>query len=116
MKFSKVRITDHRASRASGPPGAGTHSPLERDYQPRPGAVACPPRPPATVHDKMLDGMSDTAIAGIIADSEKHNLRDQRNHETRWWSQRSSAARAIRRERQAAGTWTIAKPNRKEAA
>lgn len=107
MRISKVKTTDFRNARAaSAPPGAGRGFPLERDCQPRPGAVACPP---ATVHRKMLDGVSDGMIEGIIRDAERRNLRDQRDHETRWWSERSSEARAIRRERKAAGTWTIQK-------
>jgi len=101
-----VRNTDFR------PPSAGAPSPLERDCQPRPRAAACPP---LSEHEKMLDGVSDGMIAGIIADAEKRNLRDQRDHELRWWSQRSSAARAIRRERKAAGTWTLP-PKRKFSA
>jgi hypothetical protein len=50
----------------------------------------------------MLDGLSDTAIAGIIMASERQgNLRDYSDHEKRWWAQRSSVAREIRRERKA---------------
>jgi hypothetical protein len=63
----------------------------------------------------MLAGVSDQVIAGIIAAAEKRNLRDQQDHEVRWWSGRSKEARRIRRERRAAGTWTIAKPSRKAA-
>jgi hypothetical protein len=48
----------------------------------------------------MLEGLSDEAIAGIIAASERQgSLRDYRDHEKRWWAERSSVARAIRRER-----------------
>ena len=115
MRFSKVKVTDFRnASPASAPPGAGRGFPLERDCQPRPGAVACPARPAQPVkrtraeeHAVMVFDLSDRAIAGIIASAEGMNLRNQKDHEVRWWSERSSAARAIRRLRQADGTWTI---------
>lgn len=69
-----------------------------------------------SVHEVMLDGCSDGMIEGVIRDAEKRNLSNLRDHETRWWAERSRHARAIRRERQAAGTWTIAKPSRKGAA
>jgi hypothetical protein len=107
MRISKVRRTDYR------PPFAGGTSPLERDCQPRPRAVACPAfsgkRTAAENHALWLFDLSDTAIAGIIADAERRNLRDQRDHETRWMSERSSAARAVRRMRQASGEWTLPK-------
>jgi hypothetical protein len=114
MRISKVRRTDFRTARpASDPPGAGVASPLERDCQPRPRAVACPSfsgkRTAAENHALWLFDLSDRAIAGIIADAERRNLRDQRDHETRWMSERSSAARAVRRLRQAAGEWTLPK-------
>lgn len=93
IRFPKVRTTDFR------PTGAAAKPPVGREFKPQPRAAACPHRP-------NLDGLSDRAILGIISDAEKRNLRDQRDHETRWLSQRSSVARAIRRERKAAGTWT----------
>lgn len=115
MKFfrkPKVVTTDFRPrGGAAAPPGAEGGSPLERECTPRPGAVACPAvsgkRTKTEEHAVMVFDLSDGAIAGIIGDAERRNLRDQRDHETRWMSERSSAARAVRRMRQAAGTWTI---------
>ena len=85
-------VTDYR------PPSAGATPPLERSA--RPGAAA-------SSHEVMLAGVSDQVIAGIIADAEKKNLRNYVDHETRWWAERSAAARAIRRERKASGVWTL---------
>ena len=104
-RVPKVRVTDYR------PPGAGRGFSLERDCQPRPGAVACQAAPAkrtkAVGHALMVFDLSDEAIAGIIADAEKRNLRDRKDHEVRFWSERSSAARAIRRMRKDAGLWTL---------
>lgn len=95
MRRPKSITTDFRS------PGAGGTSPVGRDYNPQPRAVACPQR-------KMLDGLSDGAIDGIIQAAERQgNLRDYRDHEKRWWAQRSSVAREIRRERRAAGSWSL---------
>ena len=92
MKRPKFITTDFRPRAAtaatSGAPTA------------RPGAAACK-------HALMLEGVSDVVIAGVIEDAEKRNLRDYSDHETRWWAARSSAARLIRRQRKAAGTWTL---------
>jgi len=63
-------------------------------------------------HEAVVAEYSDELLVAVIADCGRRNLRDQRNHETRWLSERMSAARFERRKRQAAGTWTLELPKR----
>ena len=107
LRKPKVVTKDFR------PPGAGRGFPLVRELSAQPGAAACRK---ATPHDVMLAGVSDLLLAGVIADAEKRNLRDYGDHETRWWAERSSAARALRRERKAAGTWSLEVPRKTKPA
>jgi len=95
MKLAKVRRTNFR------PPALAPIPALERTA--RPVAVASPGNP----HHVMLEGLSDCTILGIITDAEKRNLRNQADHETRWWAERSSAAREIRRVRKSSGQWNL---------
>jgi hypothetical protein len=60
-------------------------------------------------HELAARSYSDGLIDAIIDDLGNRNLRDQRDHETRWLAQRSSALRAERRRRKslAHGTTTL---------
>lgn len=62
-------------------------------------------KPEPGSHEAVVRGYSDELVQGIIDDLGKRNLRDLRDHATRWQAERSSAARAERRRRKAAGTW-----------
>ncbi len=50
-------------------------------------------------HQAIVRTYSDDLIEDIIADLGRFNLRDLRDHETRWKAERLSAARAERRRR-----------------
>jgi hypothetical protein len=102
MRRPKSVTTNYR------PPIAGKNPSLERNA--RPGAGACPAARHMTLHEVMLDGVSDVMLDGIIRDAETKNLLNLRDHETRWWAERSKVARALRRERKGSGVWTIVKP------
>jgi hypothetical protein len=77
-----------------------------------PGASAATAAPAASSHEGIAATYSDTVLEGIIADASRRNLRDYSDHETRWWAARSSACRAERRARKAAGTWSLGKGGR----
>ena len=59
-----------------------------------------PPEPGS--HEAVVLGYSDTLLAGVIEDLGRRNLRDQRDHATRWAAERCSAARWERRRRKEA--------------
>jgi hypothetical protein len=50
-------------------------------------------------HQAIVRAYPDDLIEDIIADLGRYNLRDLRDHETRWKAERLSAARAERRRR-----------------
>lgn len=50
-------------------------------------------------HQAIVASYSDELIEAVIADISRYNLRDLRDHETRWKAERLSAARAERRRR-----------------
>lgn len=50
-------------------------------------------------HQAIVKTYSDDLIEDLIADLSRFNLRDLRDHETRWKAERLSAARAERRRR-----------------
>jgi len=95
MKFSKVRITDHR------PPGAGQPSPLERQ-QARPGAAARPPltgldhwqrieREMQQEHDKAVRSYSHATATAALKDLATRPTGDKNNPEHRWIRHRRAA-------------------------
>lgn len=54
-----------------------------------------------STHDRAIASYTDDMLDAVIADLGRQNLRDYGNHETRWLAERSSACRALRRERKA---------------
>ena len=95
MKFSKVRITDHR------PPGAGQPSPLE-SRSARPGAAARPPltgldhwqrleREMQAEHDKAVRSYSIQTVTAALQDLSARPTGDKRNPEHRWIRHRRAA-------------------------
>ena len=55
-------------------------------------------------HQAIVKTYSDQLIEDIIADLGRFNLRDLRDHETRWKAERLSACRAERRRRKQSPT------------
>lgn len=55
--------------------------------------------PPPGSHDAIVRTFPDWLLEAVIGDLGRRNLRDYRNHETRWLGERASAARAERRRR-----------------
>lgn len=54
-------------------------------------------------HAATVATYSDALLDALLADCGRRNLRDYRDHETRWLAARSSAARAERKRRKTAG-------------
>lgn len=50
-------------------------------------------------HEAIVRGYPDWMLSAVIADLGKRNLRDQRDHATRWAAERCSAARWERKRR-----------------
>lgn len=63
-------------------------------------------------HEAVVAGYSDALLVAIIADVGGRNLSNHRDNETRWLSERVSAARWERKRRQQAGTWSLELPRR----
>lgn len=58
-------------------------------------------------HEAQVAGYPDALLVAVIEDLGKRNLRDMRDHETRWCAERSKAARAERRSRKGKGVWKL---------
>ena len=70
----------------------------------------------AQSHYVTVAAYPDHLLEALIADIGTRNLRNLRDHETRFLADRSKAARAERRERQAAGKWTLSPTSKQTAA
>lgn len=94
MKFRRPKsiLTDYRASRAPGPPGAGASSPMER-HSVRPWAAACP-KPnfnrDRAGHDKAAASLSDFTLLAAARDLGKRRV-TARDMESRWVGERLAA-------------------------
>lgn len=56
-------------------------------------------------HTVTAKSYPDTLLEAVIRDLEKRNLRNLRDHATRWMAERSKALRAERRDRKTANRW-----------
>ena len=97
MRISKVKTTDFRKA---PPPGAGASSPLEREYQPRPRAVASPDvwsrmndaiQREKAEHDKNIAGMSIACHVAAFNDLRRRGASDRKDPVTRWEMSRKAA-------------------------
>jgi len=94
VRISRVRRTDYR------PSGAGASSPLEREFKPRPRAVASPDvwdrfngdtQAEAAEHDKWVADLSIAVVEAIAADLGKLKAWNKRSYEHRWIMGRKAA-------------------------
>lgn len=61
--------------------------------------------PPPGSDEAVVRRYPDALVQAVIDDLGGRNLRDLRDHETRWLADRCKAARGERRRRKAAGKW-----------
>lgn len=65
-------------------------------------------QPPPGSHEAIVRRYSDRLLEAVIADLGSRNLRNLRDHETRFLAERCKAARAERRRRKATHTPAVA--------